>query len=56
MTRLETDLSNGDRKVEDWADKIGVNVVNINNEKEDPFFNINTEEDLEKALKMLNND
>ena len=56
MTRLETDLLNGDRKVEDWADKIGVNVVNIDNEKEDPFFNINTEEDLEKALKMLNND
>ena len=56
MTRLETDLLNGDRKVEDWADKIGVNVVNIDNEKEDPFFNINTEEDLEKALIMLNND
>ncbi len=56
MDQLETDLSRGERKVEVWANSIGVSTVNINYKKLDPFFNINTKEDLEKANKMINND
>ena len=56
MDQLETDLSRGERKVEVWANSIGVSTVNINYKKLNPFFNINTKEDLEKANKMINND
>ena len=56
MEKLETDLLKGERKVEVWADSIGVKVVNIDYKKPDPFFNINTEEDLKKAIEILNND
>ena len=56
MEKLEADLSKGERKVEVWADSIGVKIVNIDYKKPDPFFNINTEEDLKKAIKMMNND
>ena len=56
IERLEADLLKGERKVEVWADSIGVNVVNIDYKKPDPFFNINTEEDLKKAIKIINND
>ena len=54
IDQLEKDLENGSRKVEKWADKIGVKIINMSFEKEDPFFNINTKEDLEKAKKILN--
>ena len=54
IDQLEKDLENGFRKVEKWADKIGVKIINMSFEKEDPFFNINTEEDLKKAEKILN--
>ena len=56
MEKLEADLLKGERKVEVWADSIGVKIVNIDYKKPDPFFNINTEEDLEKAIEILNND
>ena len=54
IDRLEKDLENGARKVEIWAEKIGVKTINMSFEKGDPFFNINTKEDLEKAKKILN--
>jgi molybdopterin-guanine dinucleotide biosynthesis protein A len=52
---LEDDLVNNNfRKVEDWADKIGVKMIDIEVKKFDPFFNINTKEDFEKAKEILN--
>jgi len=56
MEKLDNDLKKGERKVEVWADTAGVEIINIEYEKKDPFFNINTKEDLEKAYKMLEND
>ena len=56
MEKLQNDLTKGERKVEVWADSIGVKMVNIDCKKPDPFFNINTEEDLKKAIEILNND
>jgi len=56
MDQLEKDLLRGERKVEVWANSIGVSTVNINYKKLDPFFNINTKQDLEKAVKIINND
>ena len=52
--KLEKDLENGDRKVEDWANKVGVNIIDMQFEKNDPFFNINTKKDLEKAKNIFN--
>ena len=56
LDQLEKDLLKGERKVEVWADSIGVSTVNIEYKKPDPFFNINTKEDLKKAKEMMNND
>ena len=56
MEKLEADLLKGERKVEVWADSIGVKIVNIDYKKPDPFFNINTEEDLKTAIEIMNND
>ena len=56
MDRLEADLERGERKVEVWADSIGVNTVNIDYKKPDPFFNINTKEDLKNAIEIMKND
>ena len=56
MDQLESDLLKGERKVEFWANSIGVSIVNVEHQDFDPFFNINTKEDLEKARKILNND
>ena len=56
LERLEKDLDNGERKVEMWANKIGVKSINMKFENKDPFFNINTKEDLIKAEKYLEND
>jgi len=54
METLENDLiKNNLRKVEDWANKIGVKTINIKNDKFDPFLNINTKKDLEEAKKIL---
>jgi len=41
------------RKVEEWANKIGVKTINISYKEIDPFFNINTKEDFVKAEKIL---
>ena len=54
IDQLEKDLENGSRKVEKWANNIGVKTINMSFEKEDPFFNINTKEDLKKAEKIIN--
>ena len=52
---LEDDLINNNfRKVEDWANKIGVKTIDIEVKKFDPFFNINTKKDFEKAKEILN--
>ena len=51
---LEQDiLENNHRKVEKWANKIGVKTINITYDNIDPFFNINTKEDLAEAEKIL---
>ena len=52
---LEDDLKNNNfRKVEYWADKIGVKTIDIEVNEFDPFFNINTKEDFKKAKEILN--
>ena len=56
MDRLEKDIKKGERKVENWANSIGVSIIDIEYKNIDPFFNINTKEDFEKALKIMNND
>jgi molybdopterin-guanine dinucleotide biosynthesis protein A len=55
--KLEFALNKGDRKVELWANKMGVKTIDfeIENNK-DPFFNINTEKELKIAKKLLDND
>ena len=54
MDILENDLINNNfRKVEEWADKIGVETINVKIDKFDPFFNINTKTDLKEAEKIL---
>ena len=51
---LEKDIiNNNHRKVEKWANKIGVKTINISYKELDPFFNINTKEDLVEAEKIL---
>jgi molybdenum cofactor guanylyltransferase len=54
LKTLEDDLINNNfRKVEDWANKIGVKTIDFETKKFDPFFNINTKEDFEEAKKIL---
>ena len=51
---LEEDIrSNNFRKVELWADKIGMQKIEVNTEGFDKFLNINTLGDLEDAKKNL---
>ena len=38
MDQLEFDLLEGERKVELWANSIGVSSINIGYKKLDPFF------------------
>ena len=56
LDKLELDLRNGERKVEVWANSVDVKIVDVDFDEKDPFFNINTKEDLEKAYKMMEND
>ena len=60
LDTLENDLINNNfRKVEDWANKVGVKTINVKFNKFDPFLNINTKKDLfeaEKILKEYKND
>jgi len=54
LKTLEDDLiKNNFRKVEEWANKIGVKTIDLETKKFDPFFNINTKEDFEEAKKIL---
>ncbi|MEY4389597.1 MAG: hypothetical protein RLZZ167_233 [Pseudomonadota bacterium] len=56
LDRLEDDVTNkGERKVEIWANKVGVKTINMEFKNNDPFFNINTKEDLEKAKELIKN-
>ena len=54
VDQLDKDLETGSRKVERWANDIGVKIIKMTFEKQDPFFNINTKKDLEDAEKILN--
>ena len=55
--KLESALNSGDRKVELWANEIGVKTIDFEHENnKDPFYNINTIEELETAKKLLMND
>ena len=56
IDQLQNDILRGERKVEVWANSIGVNTVNIDYKEPDPFFNINTKEDLKKAIEIMKND
>ena len=57
LETLEDDLINNNfRKVEEWANKIGVKTIDIKIRKFDPFFNINTKADFEEAKKILYED
>jgi molybdopterin-guanine dinucleotide biosynthesis protein A len=56
LGRLEDDVINkGERKVEVWANNVGVKTINMEFKNNDPFFNINTKEDLEKAKELIKN-
>ena len=50
---LELSLRDGLRKIVSWTDKFNVKNMKFKIEKFDPFFNINTEEDLQLAEKLL---
>ena len=55
--KLEFALNSGERKVELWANEIGVKTIDFQFENNnDPFFNINTKDELEVAKKLLKND
>ena len=54
LETLENDLiKNNFRKVEEWANKIGVKTIDVKIKKFDPFFNINTIKDLKEAQNIL---
>ena len=52
---LEADLRGGMRKVERWTAQHGAALAGFGIEGGDPFFNVNTPEDLAQAEKMLRN-
>jgi len=53
---LEKDIvKNNFRKVEEWANKIGVKTIDAPNDHIDQFFNINTKDDLIEAEKIFKN-
>ena len=54
MDQLESDLLKGKRKVELWANSIGVSTVDIDYKNTNPFFNINTKKDLKEAMDIKN--
>ena len=56
IDKLEEDLARGERKVEFWANSVGVKNIEMEFDNKDPFFNINTKEDLKKAIEILEND
>ena len=53
---LEKDIvKNNFRKVEEWANKIGVKTIDAPKDHIDQFFNINTKDDLIEAEKIFKN-
>ncbi|MEO4001922.1 molybdenum cofactor guanylyltransferase MobA [Mesorhizobium sp. CAU 1732] len=50
---LRAELSGGLRKIVLWADRYGVATVQFQTERFDPFFNVNTPEDMTRAAAML---
>ena len=50
---LLEDINNGHRKVEEWANKVGSEIIEIDDESEYNFLNINTKEDLQKAKNKI---
>ena len=55
--KLQDDLINNKiRKVQDWIEKNKITNVEFNFEEYDPFFNINTLDDLEAAKKIIKNE
>lgn len=50
---LHAELSGGLRKIALWADRHGAATVPFPAERFDPFFNVNTPEDLSRAAAML---
>ena len=51
---LEEDIiRNNHRKVEKWADKVGVKTINVSYDNADPVFNINTKEDRVKFYYLV---
>ena len=51
---LENDITKkGFRKVEEWANKIGVKTIDVKIKRFDTFFNINTKKDFEEAKKIM---
>ena len=56
INQLESDLKKGERKVEVWADSVGVKIINFQCKTKNPFFNINTKEDLRRASEIIEND
>ena len=55
INTLEKDIKRKHRKVEIWANKIGLELIEIEKKKSDTFLNINTKEDFEIAKKKLKN-
>ncbi len=51
--QLKQDIEDGSRKVEDWADKIGKEIINIKEDNEYSFLNINSVDELFEAEKKI---
>ena len=51
--KLLSDIKNGHRKVEEWANKTGCKIIETQTQNEYSFLNINTKEDLEEAEKKI---
>ena len=54
--QLRSDLEAGYRKVEEWSNKIGAEIIELDFKDDNTFLNINTKKDLEKATKKKFND
>ena len=52
LMNLDKHLGLGTRKILSWAELHPMGFINYNYEKYDPFFNINTKNDLEKAINI----
>tara|TARA_B100001029_G_scaffold152753_1_gene135976 strand:- start:1553 stop:2170 length:618 start_codon:yes stop_codon:yes gene_type:complete len=53
---LEKDIKNNHRKVESWANKVGLELIEIDKKKRDTFLNINTKKELKIAKTIIKND